>query len=31
MLNKITNKETKIRTVYSDKVLEYIRYLNLSH
>ena len=31
MLNKVTNKETKIRTVYSNKVLEYIRSLHLSH
>lgn len=31
MLNKITNKETKIRTKYSDKILEYIKSLNLPH
>jgi len=31
MLNKITNKETKIRTKYSDKILKYIKSLNLSH
>lgn len=31
MLNKITNKESRIRTKYSDKVLKYIQSLNLSH
>jgi len=31
MLNKITNKEARIRTEYSDKTKEYIRSLNLSH
>ena len=31
MLNKITNKEARIRTVYGDKTKEYIRSLNLSH
>jgi len=31
MLNKITNKEIKIRAKYSDKILEYLKSLNLSH
>ncbi|HAM11381.1 MAG: hypothetical protein A2X05_18405 [Bacteroidetes bacterium GWE2_41_25] len=31
MLNKITHSETRIRTIYSDKILGYIRSLNLSH
>jgi transposase len=31
MLNKITNKEARIRTVYSDTVKKYIKLLNLSH
>lgn len=31
MFNKITNKETRIRTVYDEKIMEYIRSLNLSH
>jgi transposase len=31
MLNKITNKEARIRTVYGDKTKEYIRSLNLPH
>jgi len=31
MLNKITNKEARIRTVYGEKTKEYIRSLNLSH
>jgi len=31
MLNKITNKETRIRTKYTDKVLNYLNGLNLSH
>jgi transposase len=31
MLNKITNKETRIRAKYSDKILKYIKSLNLSH
>ena len=31
MLNKITNKEIKIRTKYSAKILKYIKSLNLSH
>lgn len=31
MLNKITNKETIIRAKYSDKILRYIKFLNLSH
>lgn len=31
MFNKITNKESRIRTKYSDKVLKYIQSLNLSH
>ena len=31
MLNKITSKEARIRTQYSDKTKEYIKSLNLSH
>lgn len=31
MLNKITKSETRIRTIYSDKILGYIRSLNLPH
>jgi hypothetical protein len=31
MLNKITSKETRTKTVYSDTVKKYIRSLNLSH
>lgn len=31
MLNKITNKETRIRAKYSDKVLNYIKSLYLPH
>ena len=31
MLNKITNRETRIRTKYNDKILKYIKSLNLSH
>lgn len=31
MLNKITNKEMRIRAKYSDKILEYLKSLNLSH
>jgi len=31
MLNKITNKEIRIRAKYSDKILEYLKSLNLSH
>lgn len=31
MLNKITNKETRIRTKYNDKILNYLNLLNLSH
>jgi transposase len=31
MLNKITNKETRIRTKYGDKILEYIKSLDLPH
>jgi len=31
MLNELTNKEARIRTIYSGKVLEYIRSLSLSH
>lgn len=31
MLNKITNKETRIRAKYSDKMLIYIKSLNLPH
>lgn len=31
MLNKITNKETRIRTKYPDKILKYIKLLNLPH
>lgn len=31
MLNKITNKETRIRTEYSSKILKYIEALNLPH
>jgi len=31
MLNKITNKETRIRAKYSDKIFKYIKSLNLSH
>jgi transposase len=31
MLNKITNKETRIRAKYNDKILKYLKSLNLSH
>ncbi len=31
MLNKITNKETRIRAKYNDKILDYIKSLNLPH
>jgi transposase len=31
MLNKITNSETRIRTKYNDKILKYIKSLNLPH
>jgi transposase len=31
MLNRITNSETRIRTKYNDKILKYIKSLNLSH
>jgi transposase len=31
MLNKITNKETRIRTKYNDEILKYIQSLNLPH
>jgi transposase len=31
MLNKITNKEIKIRAKYTDRILKYIKSLNLSH
>lgn len=31
MLNKITNKETRIRTKYNDKILKYLKSLNLPH
>jgi transposase len=31
MLNKITNKETRIRTKLNDKILGYLKSLNLSH
>jgi transposase len=31
MLNKITNKEARIRSVYGDKTKQYIRFLHLSH
>lgn len=31
MLNKITKKETRIRTKYNDKILEYLNCLNLPH
>ena len=31
MLNKITNKETRIRAKHNDKILEYLKSLNLPH
>lgn len=31
MLNKIINKETRIRTKYNDTILKYLKSLNLSH
>ena len=31
MLNRITNKEIKIRTKYNDKILKYLKSLNLPH
>lgn len=31
MLNKITNKEIRIRSSYNDKILKYLKLLNLSH
>jgi hypothetical protein len=31
MLNKITNKEIRIRTKYNDKILKYLKSLNLPH
>jgi hypothetical protein len=31
LLNKITNKETRIRAKYSDRILKYIKSLNLPH
>ena len=31
MLNKITNKETRIKTKYNDKILKYLKSLILSH
>ncbi len=31
MLNKITNKEKRIRAKYTDKILKYIKSLNLPH
>jgi hypothetical protein len=31
MLNKITNKETRIRTKLNDKILGYLKSLNLPH
>ena len=31
MLNKITNKEIRIRTRYNDKIMEYLKTLNLPH
>jgi transposase len=31
MFNKITNSESRIRTKYNDKILKYIKSLNLSH
>jgi transposase len=31
MLNNLTNKEIRIRTKYNDKILKYIKDLNLSH
>ncbi len=31
MLNKITNKEIRIRAKHSDKILEYLKSLNVSH
>jgi transposase len=31
MLNKITNKEIRIKTKYNDKILKYLKSLNLPH
>lgn len=31
MFNKITNKEIRIRAIFNDKILNYIKTLNLSH
>jgi transposase len=31
MLNKITNKETRIKTRYNDQILKYLKSLNLPH
>ena len=31
MLSTLTNKETRIRTKYNEKILNYLKYLNLPH
>jgi hypothetical protein len=31
MLNKLTNKEIRVRAKYNNKIIEYIKKLNLPH